>query len=173
METMQAVALRRSVRRFSGGEVPETTVREILKAGMSAPSCKNSKDWYFIVVRDREKLKEMAQANGPAAAPLLTCAFAVLVCGDLERAYPPAKEYWVIDYAAAAENMLLAATDRGVGSVWLGTYPQQERVKKQAQIFSLAENLVPHSVLAFGYPESADAFYERESAYDPSRVRWE
>jgi nitroreductase len=125
----------------------------ILKAGMSAPSCVNARDWSFIVVTDEEMLAKMADANGRPAEPLRHAAFAVLVCGDLERAFSKAPEYWIIDASIAAENMILAATDIGIGSVWLGTYPQMERVNRQKELFGLPKTIEPHSIIAFGYPK--------------------
>ena len=52
--------------------------------------------------------------------------------------------------------MVLAAQALGVGSVWLGTWPQQDRVARQAALFGLPEFIVPHSILALGYPESSE-----------------
>lgn len=88
----------------------------------------------------------------PPAAPLREAKLGILVCGDLERAFPRAKEYWVIDGAIAAQNMILAAESLRIGSVWLGTWPQMERVQAQRQLFQLPESIVPHSILSFGYP---------------------
>ena len=58
----------------------------------------------------------------------------------------------MIDGAIAAQNIVLAAHALGLGSVWLGTWPQKERVEAQAELFGLPEGIVPHSVIALGYP---------------------
>ena len=152
MNTLDAILTRRSVRHFTEQPVPEETIRAILKAGMSGPTCVNARDWSFLVVTDRAKLSAMADANGRPAAPLREAAFGILVCGDLTRAFPPAKDYWVVDGAIAGQNMILAAWALGIGSVWLGTWPQMDRVKAQSALFGLPETQVPHSVIAFGYP---------------------
>lgn len=172
MDTLKTIFTRKSVRRFSDQPIDDETLRTILRAGMSGPVCVNARDWSFIVIQDKETLKKMAQANGRPAAPLLSAAAAVLICGDLERAFPPAKEYWVIDGAIAAQNMTLAAQALGVGSVWLGTWPQMDRVEKQAVLFSLPETQIPHSILALGFPEAETAFPERD-LWEESRVHWE
>ena len=55
--------------------------------------------------------------------------------------------------------MILAAFDLGIGSVWLGTYPQDDRVKKQKELLNLDDHLVCHSIIAFGYPKDNEFAY--------------
>lgn len=167
MNTIEAIQSRRSVRRFTDAPITDAALRTILEAGMSGPSCVNSRDWSFLVTRDRDILGKMADANGHPADPLRKAALGILVLGDLERAFPPAKEYWIIDGAIAAENMILAAWELGIGSVWLGTWPQSERVKKLREIFSLPDSVVPHSIIAFGYPDEAP---EAKGFFEENRV---
>lgn len=169
METLTNILNRRSVREYSEKPVSEETLHTLLEAAMSAPSCTNARDWAFITVTDRETLERMADANGRPAQLLRKAPAAVLVCGDLSKAFKPAPDYWIIDAAAATENLILAANDLGLGSVWLGTYPQMERVRKQAEIFGLPEHIVPHSIVALGYPVEA-VNTERHSRYDASCV---
>lgn len=152
MEALDAIFTRRSIRSFTEEPVPEEIIQQLLKAAMSGPSCVNARDWAFLVVRDRETLNRMADANGRPAEPLRHAAAAIMVCGDLDRAFPPAKDYWVIDGAIAAQNIVLAAHALGLGSVWLGTWPQMERVDAQKVLFGLPENIVPHSIIALGCP---------------------
>ncbi len=152
MEALEAIFTRRSIRSYTDEAITDETMQLLLKAAMSGPSCVNARDWSFIVVRDREMLNRMADANGRPAEPLRSAAAAVMVCGDLNRSFPPAKDYWVIDGAIAAQNIVLAAHALGLGSVWLGTWPQKERVEAQAELFGLPEGIVPHSVIALGYP---------------------
>lgn len=144
---------RRSVRNFKNEKVEKEKIDLILKAGINAPSCLNLQDWRFIVVDDTRLLNQMADINGPAATPLRGASFAVLVVGDLDKSYEKAKDYWIIDCALAAENMIIAASALGVGSVFLGTYPQEERVEGQRKLFNMPNSLVPHSIIAFGYED--------------------
>lgn len=171
MDTMKAIFSRRSVRQFAQREVEQAKITEILKAGMSGPSCVNAKDWSFIVVTNKETLNKMADINGKPAEPLRKAAFAILACGDLARSFPLAKEYWIIDVSIAAQNMILAAQSMGIGSVWLGTYPQKDRVEGQAKLFNLPETIVPHSIIAFGYP--ANINLEERNQYEADRVHFE
>jgi len=171
MDAIQAIFTRKSVRQYTDKPISEEDVRTILRAGMSGPTCVNARQWSFLVVTDREKLEQMAQANGGPATPLREAALGILVCGDLDRAFQPAPDYWVIDAAIAAQNMTLAAHALGIGSVWLGTWPQMDRVEKQRALFSLPEQIVPHSILAFGYPEKADC--RERDLFEPDRVHRE
>ncbi|MBD9171557.1 MAG: nitroreductase family protein [Clostridiales bacterium] len=171
METMQNILTRRSVRKFADKPIEPDKLHTILEAAMSGPCAVNAREWAFIVVTDREKLAQMAEANGRVARMLNQAAAAILVCGDLDRAFPPAPDFWVIDAAIAAQNMTLAANDLGIGSVWLGTWPDEKRVKRQAAIFQLPETIVPHSILALGYPaEDIDMRAVRPSRYEENRV---
>ncbi|MET0017797.1 MATE family efflux transporter [Oscillibacter sp.] len=171
VETIEAILSRQSVREFSEKEISESDLQAILSAGMSGPSCVNARDWSFLVVRNHDMLCQMADANGAPAAPLKKAAAGILVCGDLERAFPPAKEYWVIDGAIALQNMTLAAHALGIGSVCLGTWPQMDRVQCQQKLFSLPETIIPHSILALGYPAKAAA--PVPNRYEADRVHFE
>lgn len=141
METMQNILTRRSVRKFADKPIEPDKLHTILEAAMSGPCAVNAREWAFIIVTDREKLAQMAKANGRVARMLNQAAAAILVCGDLDRAFPPAPDFWVIDAAIAAQNMTLAANDLGIGSVWLGTWPDDKRVKRQAQFSSCRRRL--------------------------------
>ncbi len=171
MDTIDTVFTRRSVRRFTTKSIDSDILHTILDAGMSGPCCVNARDWSFIVVTDKEMLEKMAEANGKPAHPLKGAAAGILVCGDLERAFPPAKDYWIIDCAIAAENICLCAHALGLGAVWLGTWPQMARVENQKKLFDLPDSIIPHSLIALGYPDE-DVFTQRDSRYEDSRVHW-
>ena len=109
MDALEAIFTRRSVRKFTNKPIEEEKLRQILEAAMSGPSCVNARDWAFVVITEKEKLRQMAQANGRPAQPLKEAAAGILVCGDLQRAFGPAPEYWVIDGAIAAQNICLSA----------------------------------------------------------------
>jgi nitroreductase len=67
--------------------------------------------------------------------------------------------------------MILAAQDMGIGGVWLGTYPQMDRVEKQKALFGLPDSVVPHSILAFGYP--LEPAGEERNLFEIDRVHYE
>ena len=143
MNTLDAILTRRSCREFTDKPIKSETLHQLLEAAMSGPSCVNARDWSFVVVTDPEKLAQMADANGRPAEPLRKAAAGILVCGDLDRAFRFAKDYWVIDGAIAAQNICLAAQELGLGAVWLGTWPQMDRVEAQQKLFALPETILP------------------------------
>lgn len=154
MDALEMIMTRRSVRHYTDRPISDSVLETILRAGMSGPSCVNARDWSFLVTRDPDILAKMADANGRPADPLRRAKLGILVLGDLERAFKPAPDYWIIDGSIAAQNMILAAHALGVGAVWLGTYPQMERVEAQRKLFHLPDTVIPHSVIAFGYPDT-------------------
>ena len=172
MENLELIFSRRSIREYTDEPISDEALHTILEAGMSGPTCANTRDWSFIVVRDKETLNKMADGNGRPAGPLRGAAVGILVLGDLERAFARAQEYWVIDGAIAAQNMILAAKALGIGSVWLGTWPQMERVEKQRELFDLPETVIPHSIIAFGYPAGEESDKPHPD-YEESRVHFE
>lgn len=124
MNTLDAILTRRSCREFTDKPIKSETLHQLLEAAMSGPSCVNAQDWSFVVVTDPEKLAQMADANGRPAEPLRKAAAGILVCGDLDRAFHFAKDYWVIDGAIAAQNICLAAQELGLGAVWWAPGPR-------------------------------------------------
>jgi nitroreductase len=126
-----------------------------LRAGFSAPSASNTRPWHFIVIRDPQALDAVTKAH-PYAQMLPQAGCGILVCGDADR--NPMEGYLAEDCSAAMENMLLAAHALGLGAVWLGLYPREERVKVIKGLFNIPENVLPMGLMAVGVPaESKDA----------------
>ena len=171
MDAIHAIKTRISTRKFSDKPISDADLHAILEAGMSGPSAVNARPWSFLVVRDKDMLNKMADGNGRAAEPLRGADVGILVCGDLERAYQGAPDYWVVDGSIACQNMILAAHALGIGSVWLGTWPQENKIAAQKALFDLPEHIVPHSIIAFGYP-LADSTKEK-LPYEEDRVHFE
>ncbi len=162
---------RRSVRGYSEKEVEEEKLEKILKAAMQAPSAGNEQPWHFIVIRDRERLKELANIH-PYGKMLSSASVAIAVCADLNltKYHHP---MWVQDCSAATQNILIAARMLGIGSVWLGVYPREERMKPLAKFLEVPEDVVVFSLVSLGYPSSSDAFYEAPDRDKPERIHKE
>ncbi len=146
---MEAIYVRRSIRKYSPGPVGEDDLREIIRAGMNAPSAGNEQPWHFVVI-DRRDILDCIPEVHPYSGMIREAPVAVLVCCDLDRVRH--EGFWIQDCSAATENMLLEIADRGLGSVWLGVYPREDRVRGLRKIFSLPENIVPFSLLPIGLP---------------------
>ena len=86
----------------------------------------------------------------PNAAMAADAPLGILVCGDLHL--EKSEGYWVVDCAAAVENMLLAAHALGLGAVWCGVYPRARGWTPLRRLVGLPENVVAHSLVVLGYP---------------------
>ena len=77
------------------------------------------------------------------------------------------KDFWVQDCAAATENILLRATDLGLGSVWCGTYPRKSVISNIQEVLGLKEKQIPFSVILLGHPKNDP---EPRDQYEEKRV---
>jgi nitroreductase len=161
---MSGVFERRSIRKYTDESVSEGEIRKLLIAAMSAPSASNQQPWQFIVIDDKNIMAEIMKVH-PYSHMLKEAKFAIIVCGDLERA--PLQEFWVQDCSAATENILIAAHELGLGAVWVGVYPQEERVKQIQHIVSLPERIVPLCIIPIGRPGEKK---EPANRYDENKV---
>ena len=164
MDVSEAILTRRSIRQFEDRPVPDELIEKLLRAAMSAPSARNSQPWYFIVLTDRQLLRQASTVN-PYAGMAAKAPLAILVCADtrLEKS----SGYWPVDCAAAVENMLLAAHGLGLGAVWTGVWPRQERMDGFRRLFNLPEPVFAHSMVVVGYPAEQPS---PEDRYQPERV---
>jgi len=164
MDAMQAILSRRSIRKYTSQPVSEATVEELLQAAMAAPSAGNQQPWHYVVIRDRQILTQIPRVH-PYSSMVPSAQLAILVCGDLQREKHAG--YWVQDCSAATQNLLLAAHAKGLGAVWLGVYPREDRVAGLRKMLELPQHAMPLALIAIGYPAEVKAPAER---YDPSRV---
>jgi nitroreductase len=126
MDALEAIIRRRSVREYTGEEIPRKDLEEIVNAGRLAATGSNRQPWDFIVITNRnliEKLKVASKWMEKAGA-------IIAVVMD------PSSRWWIEDGAAAVENMLIASTALGYGSCWLEGYtlPREEEFKKLLEI---------------------------------------
>ncbi len=146
---MKAILTRRSIRKYTAQPVSEETIRELLEAAMSAPSAGNQQPWEFVVINDRKILDEIPQVH-PYAQMCRQAPVAILVCGDLQR--EAHKGFWVQDCSAATENLLIAVNEKGLGAVWVGVYPREDRVEGLRKLIQLPEHIIPFALIPIGYP---------------------
>jgi nitroreductase len=163
MDALENIRTRRSIRKYLDKPVPEGILQQVLAAAMYAPSACNQQPWQFLVVDDRRLLREVPRVH-PYATMTAEAPLAILVCGESSLKQVPG--YWVIDCSTAVQN-LLAAHVLGLGAVWTGAYPQQERVGGFRRLFGLPKNVTPHSLIPLGYPAEQPPQEER---YRPERI---
>lgn len=164
---MDTILSRRSIRKYTKEQVPDDVIKDLLRAAMSAPSAGNEQPWHFVVIRDRETLDEIPRFH-PYSMMLKEAPVAILVCGDMRLL--KYQGYWVQDCSAATQNILLAAKAKGLGSVWLGVYPDEERVKNLRKLLGIPEEVIPFSLVSLGYPAEHKPPADR---YDRARVHYD
>lgn len=161
---VEAILSRRSIRRYRPDLVSEGLVEALLESAMAAPSAGNQQAWQFVVVTDR-KLLDLVPSCHPYAYMLPEAPLAVVVCADLTQVVN--EGFWPQDCAAATENLLLAAHALGLGAVWLGVHPREERISGLRHLLGIPDHVVPVSLVAIGHPAESKAPARR---YSPGRV---
>jgi len=148
MDVMEAILTRRSVRSYTTEAVSDEAIDQLLKAAMSAPTAA-SQPWHFIVIRDRSILTGIP-AFHPHAEMLKQAQVGIAVCGD--PTWGSLRDRWPLDCAAATENILIAANAMGLGAVWVGIYPVDERIQGLRKLLRIPEPVVPLCVVSLGHP---------------------
>lgn len=161
MDAIEAILTRRSVRSYTDQPVSEDTIQLLLEAAVSAPSAGNQQPWQFIVITDREILRSIPTVH-PYAAMLNQAPLAIAVCGDLSR--ERFHGFWAQDCSAATQNILLAARASGLGAVWLGVYPLEDRVKGLQKLLDMPDSVIPLSLISIGFPTSEQRRVDRLEA---------
>ena len=142
---LDVIMTRTSIRAYRDCPVGADTVELLLRAAMAAPSAVNRQPWAFVVVDDRELLRELA--------------------GALPFAKMAAR---AMDASAASENLLLAAHALGLGAVWTGVYPRGERVEAVRRVLGLPSDVVPLNLIPVDYPADNP---EPKQKWNPANVR--
>lgn len=147
---MNSIFKRRSIRKFTDQKISDGSLKKIITAGMCSPSAHNSQPWQFIIVRKREMLDKIMTVH-PYTGMLKTADMAIIVCGKPQDGDPGS--YWSQDCAASTQNILLEATELGIGSCWCGVFPYEARIEPIRNLFDIPEGFFPFCVIALGYPD--------------------
>jgi len=170
MTVLEVIKKRRSIRRFdSTKKVTDKQIEKLLEAARWAPSAGNLQSWYFVIVRDQEIKKELADAaldqDFIAQAPVV-----IVSCADLERSAirygnRGSSLYAIQDATIATQNLWLVATEMGLASAWVGAFNED----KASQILNLSSHLRPLAILPLGYPAESPSPPSRRSVKEISR----
>lgn len=150
MELSEAFINRRSVRQYSGEEIPQEKINSILQAGLLAPSSRNHRPCEFIVVRDEDMLKRLSRAKTSGSAMLADADCAIAVIADREKS-----DVWIEDCSLAMIYMHLKATELGLGSCWVQcrlrtSYCGTSSEEYVRELLSFPENYSIEAILALG-----------------------
>ncbi|MDR1537815.1 MAG: nitroreductase family protein [Clostridiales bacterium] len=167
MTVSEAIASRRSIRRFKPGAVVEKDkIQALLEAAMQAPSACNTRPWEFIVITSRDILEKIRKAHA-FTNMLATASLAIVVCAIPEEQEGISLGFFPQDCAAATENILIKAVDLGLGACWCGVYPKEPLIAEVRDILSIKS--IPFNVIAVGAPDEAPA---PRGGFDPKKVKY-
>jgi len=151
LDVFEAIQKRKSARAYEATPVSKETLGVVLEAGRLAPSAKNIQPWHFIVVTDKNKRK--ALSKGTYAKFLGKVPAVIVLCGDQEAS----PDWYIVDVALAGENMILAATNEGLGTCWVGSFDEKD---VQSQL-GIPTNLRVVALMAIGYTKEKESIARR------------
>lgn len=143
---------RRSIRQFSTRAVEDEKIATLLEAALLSPSSKGSTPWRFVVVREPERIAQLAAVKPHGAAFLKNAPLVIAVCADTE-----ASDVWVEDCSIATLLLHLQASELGLGSCWVQVRlrPHDKELSAAAytaELLALPEHIEPLALLGIGYP---------------------
>ena len=169
VEFEEIIKTRRSIRQYEDRDVSDDDILKILKAGMQAPGSRlGAEPWEFVVVKNKETLAKLGEIKPRVKdAPV-----AIVLVANIERAFY--KTVWQQDMGAACENMLLEAVNLGLGGLWNGVAPEEERMEAIGKIIGIDDitDLKPYSIVTIGYPAEGweNKFMDK---FDEERIHYE
>jgi len=161
---LDTIKKRRSIRQYTDQAVTDNQIRQLLEAAMAAPSGSNIQPWEFVVVKDPDVKRQLAQTH-TWSSMAADAAVVFVVCGN-ERA----SHHWVEDASVATENLLLAVTALGLGAVWVGIHPDADREAHVRRILDIPEGIRVLCLVPVGHPAESKP---PRTQYQESKVHYE
>ena len=159
MKFKEVIVKRRSIRKYKNTLVPKEKILKILEAARIAPSAGHRQPWHFIVVENKETIEKLAKREWAAEAP-------VMIVGLADQAASP--RWCINDLGIAFEHIVLAATNLGLGTCWMGQTGREELIKS---LLDIPDNFKVVSVIPLGIPDEIPAPKERKSL--DAIISWE
>ena len=153
MNTLEAIKTRQSIRNFSDKKIEMETIKKILEAGVRAPSGGNRQPWRFVVVTDKEKIAKFdpyyhQSCVEKAPAVIVAC----VNPHDTWEKYDEEDNCYILDTAAAIQNILLAIHELGLGATWVLSCSKRD-IRK---LVNIPKHWQIVSIIPFGYPSDED-----------------
>ena len=162
---MNPIYTRVSIRKYQDRPVEKEKTMAILRAAMQAPSAANQQPWEFFVVTNRAKLAALSEVS-PYAGMTKNAPIAIVAAYRKDCRVP---DYAQIDMSIAMENLWLETSMQGLGGVWLGIAPQEERMTAVEEIIGLPETMRAFAIFPYGYPAEEKP---QEDRFDESRIHF-
>ena len=167
METIKTIMSRRSIRKFKNTPVTDNQIKVLLESAMQAPSAGDGRPWHFVVIKDRQKLNDLADEVDGGNTMFKEAQAAILIVADLEKEGFPG--FYPQDCSCAAQNLQLATHDLGLGTVWIALWSVKPRLDSLRKIIKIPENLEPFAIFPIGVP--AEDLGE-DYRYDENRIHY-
>ncbi|MCX6745999.1 MAG: nitroreductase family protein [Candidatus Parcubacteria bacterium] len=152
METLECIKTRRSRRKFLDKEVPQEIIEKIIEAGKCAPSGDNKQPWKFYIIREKNIKKAIVTLDDVYNKQIIPGCDFILIVGVDTNLSPIS---YIEDGVIAAQNVLLACHDLGLGAVYLSGFnlkdPQDAKGIQKA--VNIPDSIMPISMLLIGYPD--------------------
>ena len=167
----RAIRQRRTIRRYTDQAVTDEQIDTLLELAMCAPSRLDGQPWHFIIVRDEELQKELADCLG--LHPYLETAPVVIAVA----ARPKLSTTWQMDVSAAVENLLIAATAMGLGTAWVSEPDSvlwetaEEMLRAALSIPTQLELRIP-ILITVGYPAEERSPHGRHDRFDQNKIHY-
>ena len=148
MSVLEVIETRRSVRKYKPEEIPDGDLKKILTAAQLAPSAGNKQPWRFVVVRDPERKRALAEAARNQM--WLADAGVIVAALAMDPNDPEVYAKWSErDVMTAVEHMVLASWSMGYGTCWIGAF-YQDKVK---ELLDIPEEMTVINLLPIGVPD--------------------
>ena len=156
---MDIILNRRSVRKYNlDKKIDYDTLVDLCRHAEAAPSARRQESREYIIIDDQAIINELSLIS-KGSMILSECNTVIAVIGkNPEGLTTPHMQPQ--DLSAATQNILLAATQKGLGSCWIGIYPLEDRLEAAAKILNIKDNKFVFSLVALGYPLNDDCFYD-------------
>lgn len=137
---------RRSIRSYTAQPVEQEKIDYMLRCALMAPSSKRTNPWEFIVVRDEQKLRRMEGCRTYGSGMFRTAMAAIVVALDTTLS-----DTWMADGAIAAEHLLLAAEEQGLGACWCQVWQREGAEELIRELCAIPQDRTVLCVISLGY----------------------
>ena len=166
---MDAILLRRSVRKFNDKYIPYEDLVTLCKYGEAAPSARNQRSREYIIIENKNLIEEIAKLYTKSTMQVKDAKQMIAVIGKNPDELPCAP-FQLQDLSLATENIMLKAVEMNIGSVMLGTYPIEERYISASKLLNLSDNKFVFTFICLGYPLEENAFFDKNK-FDLNMVK--
>ena len=154
---------RRSIRKYTSAPVEQEKIDYLLRCALMSPSAKRTCPWEFIVTRDEAKLRALSACKTYGSQMFDTAMAGIIIALDPTLC----DNTWMADGAIAAEHILLAAAEQGLGACWCHIHEREESPAIVRELFGIPQKMEILCAIALGYPD------EERKNYDPAKLKYE